>query len=266
MIRTPITANHSTPTACSHVRENTDHVYKAIGSIVVLLCCSLPFIRHRFYEVFSTVHLLLAVTTVTALAVHIIPGSPLRTAGSFYGLVATWAITVISRICLILYRSRGCHVSVETLGNGSALRLTLKLPKSITIAFKAGQYVSLRIPWLGISSIFQSHPFTVVWWDEDRAYLLVEPQNGLSRKLWLFNGKVLKAFIEGPYGSKKEETFGSHGTVLMVASGIGIAGVLPFVKYLCEGHHRREVCTRKICLLWLIERDGKYPCPFQITH
>ena len=40
--------------------------------------------------------------------------------------------------------------------------------------------------------------------------------------------KNLLAFIDGPYGVRHD--FGEYGTVVMFASGIGIAGHIPYIK------------------------------------
>ncbi|RMJ04847.1 hypothetical protein CDV36_014480 [Fusarium kuroshium] len=63
----------------------------------------------------------------------------------------------------------------------------------------------------------------------------------------------MAAVIEGPYG--KEFNLDSYGTVLLFATGIGIAGQLPFVAQLLEGYHHYEVKTRRIALFWQVESE-----------
>ena len=50
--------------------------------------------------------------------------------------------------------------------------------------FGPGQYAYLTSPQVSTTAVFQSHPFTITWRDEShrRAYFLVSPQNGLSRR------------------------------------------------------------------------------------
>jgi NAD(P)H-flavin reductase len=69
-------------------------------------------------------------------------------------------------------------------------------------------------------------------------------------------GVDLAAVIEGPYG--KGLNLDSYGTVLLFATGIGIAGQLPFVAQLLEGYHNYEVKTRRIALFWQVESESRY--------
>ena len=56
----------------------------------------------------------------------------------------------------------------------------------------------------------------------------------------------MRAIINGPYG--KELSLGSYSTVLLFATGIRIAGQLPYVAQLLDGYHNCEVKTRRIAL------------------
>ncbi|KAJ5901439.1 hypothetical protein N7495_001967 [Penicillium taxi] len=44
----------------------------------------------------------------------------------------------------------------------------------------------------------------------------------------------------------------------MVATGIGIAAQLPYIKALLDGHDRAEVCTQKISLVWQLDKIGDW--------
>jgi hypothetical protein len=48
-----------------------------------------------------------------------------------------------------------------------------------------------------------------------------------------------------------------YETILMVASGFGIAAQLPYLKRLIHGYNSREVFARRIHLVWQIEDKGK---------
>ena len=63
--------------------------------------------------------------------------------------------------------------------------------------------------------------------------------------------------IEGPYGQCDD--LGSFGTVIMIATGLGIAAQIPYIRHLLEAHQNREVRAQKIALYWQMRsRDHRY--------
>ncbi|KAJ5946400.1 hypothetical protein N7454_003239 [Penicillium verhagenii] len=44
----------------------------------------------------------------------------------------------------------------------------------------------------------------------------------------------------------------------MVATGLGIASQLPYIKELLDGHEKAEVRTQRISLVWQLERVGDW--------
>ncbi|KAI9886475.1 MAG: hypothetical protein M1823_001725 [Watsoniomyces obsoletus] len=79
-----------------------------------------------------------------------------------------------------------------------------------------------------------------------------KPRRGLSRRLRQ-RRSLGYAMMNGPYGT--EMNFGDYETVVLFAGGIGIAGMMSYVRRLIEGHYRREIRTRRLDLIWLLERE-----------
>lgn len=112
----------------------------------------------------------------------------------------------------------------------------------------------------------QSHPFFVAWWYRDAKgdiiVLIVEKRKGFTRDLFhhatnnidLRSG--MRAVIEGPYG--KELDLELYDTVLLFATGMGIAGQLPYVTQLLEQYQGGGVTNQRIALFW--ELDSKSKC------
>ena len=69
----------------------------------------------------------------------------------------------------------------------------------------------------------------------------------------------VKADIEGPYGQDVE--LAVYETVLLFATGTGIAGVLPFIRQLLAGYHNRDAKVRKLVLFWEIKSDRRFGRP-----
>ncbi|PVH68769.1 hypothetical protein DL98DRAFT_205439 [Cadophora sp. DSE1049] len=63
----------------------------------------------------------------------------------------------------------------------------------------------------------------------------------------------MRAIVEGPCG--RELHLESYGTVLLFATGIGIAGQLPYVTQLLEGYHNYEVKGSRIALFWEMDSE-----------
>ncbi|KAI1382492.1 uncharacterized protein F4822DRAFT_435527 [Hypoxylon trugodes] len=128
---------------------------------------------------------------------------------------------------------------------------------------RAGQYIYLSVPGASRTSFAQLHPFYVAWRHRDRgndyAVLIVQKQRGFSRRLFSRRGNDvdcasdMMALVEGPYG--KELRLDLYGTVLLFATGIGIAGQLPYVEHLLTGYQNCEVKTRRIALFWEVESE-----------
>ena len=58
--------------------------------------------------------------------------------------------------------------------------------------------------------------------------------------------------IEGLYGQCDD--LGSFGTVIIIATGLGIAAQIPYIRHLLEAYLSRGVRTQKIILLANAER------------
>ncbi len=68
------------------------------------------------------------------------------------------------------------------------------------------------------------------------------------------------AWFSGPHGLTMN--LGDYGSVTMVATGLGIAAQLPYLKELIKGYNNCKVQTRRIQLIWQIVTWGEY----SLTH
>jgi NAD(P)H-flavin reductase len=121
---------------------------------------------------------------------------------------------------------------------------------------------------MGTGRRFQSHPYMVAWWDYLMAArslsFLIQPQDGLSAEL-AGRKSVRRVLLDGPYG--KDLHLDSCETIILIAKGIGIAGILPYVRHMTERrllpdeswayHYRRGLITRKIDVYWVLEDNAQ---------
>jgi NAD(P)H-flavin reductase len=154
------------------------------------------------------------------------------------------------------------------------VRIRLILSRRVTV--KPGQYVGLWMPAAGFCSFLQSHPYTVVSWSEGKQQhldLLVKACKGSTLRLLALGKANVEpvcaageedeyilirdlrphlALISGPHG--RSVPVGDYRTVVMIASGSGIASLLPYLKQL---YHSCKTRNRRIRMVWEPEDEGK---------
>ena len=224
------------------------------------------------FEFFLKLHIILAFITVIALLNHLLPSGLGKSmfpviAMSLWGFNTTW------RLARMVYHNIGgrrfnytttCQVSITPFFDNpektivSALRLTVGLHRPIKIL--PGQYVYLFLSDMGLRRRFQAHPYVMTWWDNSvaarKVCFLVQPEAGLSSELTTRNllGSVV---VDGPYGVNLH--LEKYETVILIAKGIGIAGLLPYVRHMTYRRmsnlerYRRGLITRKIDVYWVMD-------------
>ena len=118
------------------------------------------------------------------------------------------------------------------------------------------------MPSTNIWSFLQSHPFVVISWAEkpqDHLDLFIEPRRGLTRELLSHakNGDAVHSpvLFSGPHG--RSVPIDDCETILMVASGFGIAAHLPYLKRLIHGYNACTLRARRIHLVWQVRNLGE---------
>jgi predicted ferric reductase len=173
--------------------------------------------------------------------------------------VSIWTLVTLLHWIYFIFRNfvlGRSLASARVVEKSGSMHVTIKVPRPWDV--KPGQYIFLTIPAAGSMSRFQGHPFMIVWWEHNvdglTISLLVKPRHGFTRKLLGITGCDTLAFIDGPYGYSHD--LGEYGTVLMFATGIGIAGHLSYLKDLIRGYNSCEVRTRCVILVWQLDNEG----------
>jgi len=225
-------------------------------------------VRRALYEWFLNSHLLLSVVVLIAIWRHV---SLKKSAELFLRIgICLWTVATVAHWVLFVFRN---VVFGKAFATATAKRLLSKdssnqlvapsnvLQVDITVPrpwqVEAGQSVFLSVPKLGIFTGLRGHPFMVTWWERGlqglTISLLVQSRAGFTAELDRHTNIPLRAFIDGPYGVR--HNFGDYGTVIMFATGIGIAGHIPYIKDLISGYNNCEVKTRRIRLVWKIKEQ-----------
>ncbi|RAH80885.1 hypothetical protein BO86DRAFT_315251 [Aspergillus japonicus CBS 114.51] len=244
-----------------------------VGSMMLGLSF-LPLVKKRVYEVFLRTHQGCALVLLYALWRHV---QMLQVTETWICLLACTCLapcSLLIQLARIIYRNfvKGKRrAKLIRIGHGedvACIRVSLPRPWQV----RAGEHVWLNVPGLGLFYLFQFHPFTVTWWDEDDTgeicsiSLLVQSQAGFTKKLLqsTMAGEIYMAHIDGPYGPATvgpcglSERMGDYGHIFMVATGIGIAAQLPYIKELLEQRRNSRIRTQRIALVWQLEQEGDW--------
>ena len=237
-----------------------------------ILLFSFRFVRRLCYEWFLNLHLLLSAAVLFAIGYH---ASSKRPAQIFLQIgICLWGGMSTVHWVMFFFRN---FVIGRPFAKATAKRILIDYPTDSSLieplnVFKvdivvprkwkvrAGQYMFISIPKLGIMTGLRGHPFMITWWDWSEEglltiSLLVKARTGFTRQLNRYTEEKLLTFIDGPYGI--EHKFGDYKTVVMFATGIGIAGHLPYIKDLIIGYQNCHVKTQRILLIWQTHKESK---------
>ena len=222
------------------------------------------FIRRKAYELFKKLHSVASLTLLVGLWLHT-DRSPF--------VIVTLALCsgslllekFVSYIFLLYRNVPSSRASFQRYGEIVRVEITLRRAwKS-----RSGQFLYLCLPRLrrlGLG-IFEFHPFMIAWdyispepngstveLTTRKIVLLAQPSNGFTKRLLKTdeaNNHSL-AIIDGPYGSDLH-SFKDYDTVLFMANGIGLAGLLLPIRHLIVAHNNQTARVRRITLHWLLE-------------
>ncbi|PSN59202.1 putative cell surface metalloreductase [Corynespora cassiicola Philippines] len=224
------------------------------ASLSLLLLFSCPIFRRYSYEVFLRIHQALAALIAFSVWRHL-ELQPFLTRLNLYILAASFLSMLFLQSMHLLYRNKAMGTGLSQayiIRDGDAVKIRLRLSRRVRV--KAGQYVGLWIPAVSLMSFLQSHPFVVTSWSEGKQqylHLLIEPCHGLTQKLL----KSYLAFFSGPHGLSVPVS--NYETVLMIASGFGIASQLPYLRKLIYDYNACKSRNRRIRLIWQLETDDE---------
>ncbi|EGS20894.1 reductase-like protein [Thermochaetoides thermophila DSM 1495] len=264
------------PSAFSTVTKVPFLLWGFVSTCAMVFICiqAASIFRHAYYETFKILHIALAILSVIGLWWHL-DMKQLPQLRYLYPVVILWACDRAARFLRVAYHNFGAggtKALVEALPGG-ACRVTVTMARPWT--FRPGQHAYLYMPSIGF---WQSHPFTVAWSEEndhadaDRLPIsrrdihgqkkttisfIIRGRTGFTGALYSRacarpDGKlVTRCLVEGPY--RGSHRFGSYGTVMLFAGGVGVTQVVPHVRELVAGYANGTVATRKVIMVWSIQ-------------
>ncbi|KAF2229455.1 hypothetical protein EV356DRAFT_475375 [Viridothelium virens] len=242
---------------------DTTSRYGLFALISIAALAILPLVRRWLYEIFLKLHLGIAIFALFAIWRHL-RYAIAPPAAYIIACAITLLTTMTYSTCRLVYRNIVFgrpfpKARVKHRENATQIEVSLPRPWKI----QAGEYVQIWLPGIGIWSWLESHPSMVTWWDEDsRGHVrvisvLLVARRGLTAKVRLQTRPDVwyNALIDGPYGCPK--SLAHYGTVILIASGIGIAATVPLAKQLVTRRRAGTACTKQIKLFWQLEHGQR---------
>lgn len=207
-------------------------------------------------------HQALAVLLIYSLWRHV-PSQSTVARACLYVAISIFSMVSLVQGALIAFRNglfthRRARADISHCSGSVRVRIHLEKP----VVTLPGQYIKLWIPSVSFWAFAQSHPFVVTSWadgPQKALELFIEPRRGLTRELVLHADSPHSlsplVLVSGPHG--RSEAVDKYESVLMVASGFGIAALLPYLKRLIHGHNARVVRTRRIHVIWEFDDIGE---------
>jgi predicted ferric reductase len=170
--------------------------------------------------------------------------------------ISGYGTLALARLVRLLWRSYlyGKGVCTAQVSNcEGALMVTIEL-----------KYVFITASGLSALSRLQRHPFSIAWWSENlpghtnELSLLIQPRRGFTRQLLQhsLSHEDLKVWVDGPYG--RHLTTDRFRTVILFASGMGIASHLSLIKEIIAQYYARCTSVTRLVLVWQVQHEGIY--------
>lgn len=217
--------------------------------LLILIACQpilYVLIKPYFFELFYYLHMLIYLAMAYFAIEH---GADIVAIG-----IAFWALDL-----LIRYLLTPLYVTVTAQCQpGDVVSLTFDKKKS----YRAGQYVFLMIPSLGV---MEWHPFTISSAPHELCVTLHVSKVGsgwtskladlVKQKAGADGTLQLTAFVEGPYGlpavNLEDDTY---QVVLLISGGIGVTPNQSIANDLLEAHARGRP-MKKIVYVWALREE-----------
>ncbi|OJT07995.1 Ferric reductase transmembrane component 4 [Trametes pubescens] len=219
-------------------------------------------IRHAYYELFYSSHVVLILTLIITIHVHCIPMESEQYVWPCYIIWGADRLLRGSRYVLfnLILRPKNRKALIEDIGS-DGLRVTLK--RRIPGGWKAGQHVFLAFPGLDI----QSHPFTIgkvyekeEGGDEAEMQFIIRAQGGQTRMLMeraMPTGRCeLNALFDGPYGHP--EDIRAFTTCIFIAGGTGVTYTVARMHQLFKDIHASDARATRVVFVWAIRTETEY--------
>ncbi|KAL1407820.1 hypothetical protein Q8F55_007255 [Vanrija albida] len=233
--------------------------YVAFAGACLLVVSSLPVFRRAMYSTFQQCHFLGVLAMLVGLGLHVPIAKP--------WMIASAAIYAFSMV-MSAFKTRFARAELVAVGGCTTTLITIP---ELTTGWRAGQHVRLRVFGIGVSKIFEAHPFTIASapdsgglvlmakavgdWTE-ALYELAASGEGAQRDtsdpelgVWKRRAMVM---VEGPYGGLGHTLPTSFSSLILMAGGSGITHSLALAQDIIQRSPSGVVAARTVDLVWVV--------------
>lgn len=232
-----------------------------------LVILSIPWIRHRLYETFWHLHIILAILYLALMFWHTD-----QEQDSWVYLWASLALLLGQTFVRLFHYNQafnlrnqwltGSTTSISVL-SGQTLLLKIGCPSHFT--WRPGQHCYIRFPKLGI---WHNHPFTIANAHQLQSgktaktiQILVRSNGDFTRSLLDLadsrDDAQIVTILDGPYGGYRYEIGRTHHDMILVAGGAGVSACIPWLQHIVRQSSKdvdRADILRQITLIWMVRR------------
>ncbi len=206
-----------------------------ILGFLTIVTISLKPIRHRFYKVFFTTHLILAWISPFVLQFHARPGVTL------YSFIIV--VLFIAQIITKIWKSKNSRLEIKT-SPGSSLQV-IKFPNDFGSFLPASHirlsnYSKQNI----LTYLLVTHPFTISSLPNESSIKLVVKKTSLTLS------PNINYAISNPYPSLHSNFFKTAENVLLIAGGSGISYTLGLYQNLISNN------STNVTMIWVLKNKS----------
>jgi predicted ferric reductase len=245
---------------------NEDGKFTGTPPLAILfgLCVlSLPQIRHRFYESFYAVHIVMAITYLGLLFWH-----SENLMDSWVYLWATVAIWLASWLARMFWKTQPLNIRNRWFV-GAPATLTV-LPGDVT---RIDVWQDRGFNWTPSAHVFlrftevaplDNHPFTIAsapsspGSTQSHLIFLARSHAGFTQKLAAHvnakagkeDGVTTTVWVDGPYGGIHRPLLTRYDSLILVAGGTGITACLPWLLHAVAQARAESPRLKRVVLVW----------------
>ncbi|EIN12069.1 hypothetical protein PUNSTDRAFT_125114 [Punctularia strigosozonata HHB-11173 SS5] len=227
---------------------------------VLIIIMSLPVIRRRWYRAFYVSHIVGLVVLVVLIYYH-------EATTAKYAF-ATAMIYAADR-ALRLIRTRIVTATISPIPELGMTRVTVPL----NAGWRPGQHVRVRVltSGMGMFRWSEAHPFTIATAPrtEENLVLMCKATGGWTTDLYNYargdgrsdkeeatTSKIVRMWVEGPYGGTGHTLLNSFSAAVLIAGGSGITFIMAAAQDIMRSAANGQTHLKTVRVVWSVREPG----------